>query len=230
MHVTGEPDSGRMAPPGQGTDGRMDWLAWHERYADPGSPLSRRLRLVQRHIAEFLDERPEPSLAVLSLCAGQGRDLIGVLADHPGAGRVHARLIELDERNATAARAAAGAARLPGVTVLQADAADPANFTGAVPADLVLLVGVLGNISDSDARTTIGALPMLCATGATVVWTRTRRAPDRTPAVRAWFAAAGFAEQTFDAPDGVLFSVGVHRFTGRPRPLASGGRLFTFTR
>jgi hypothetical protein len=30
---------------------QTDWRAWHEQYADERSPLSRRLRLVQRHIA-----------------------------------------------------------------------------------------------------------------------------------------------------------------------------------
>jgi hypothetical protein len=33
---------------------------------------------------------------VISLCAGQGRDLLGVLADHPRREDVRARLVELD--------------------------------------------------------------------------------------------------------------------------------------
>jgi hypothetical protein len=43
--------------------------------------------------------------------------------------------------------------------------------------------GALGNISDSDVKATIGALPLLCAADATMIWT-TRRAPDLTPVVR----------------------------------------------
>ena len=35
-------------------------------------------------------------------------------------------------------------------------------------------------------------------------------------------------ERTFHAPADVLFSVGVHRFLGVPRPLAPRGRLFRF--
>src|SRR6185437_12861282 len=80
----------------------------------------------------------------------------------------------------------------------------------------------------ADVRGTISALPELCAAGATVIWTRTRRAPDLTPAVRRWLGAAGFAEQAFHAPAGELFSVGVHRFTGAPRPMTPRGRLFRF--
>ncbi|GAA2701220.1 hypothetical protein GCM10010429_04950 [Micromonospora olivasterospora] len=58
-------------------DGK-DWYDWRLPYADPGSPLARRLRLVQRHIASWLDERPDASLSVVSVCAGQGHDLLGV--------------------------------------------------------------------------------------------------------------------------------------------------------
>jgi hypothetical protein len=90
------------------------------------------------------------------------------------------------------------------------------------------MAGVFGNISDIDVRGTISALPELCAADAIVIWTRTRRAPDLTPAVRRWLGAAGFAEQAFHAPADALFSVGVHRFGGAPRALTPRGRLFRF--
>jgi hypothetical protein len=202
-----------------------DWFEWHRPYDDEGSSLSWRLRLVQRHIAAFLDRRTDPVLRVVSACAGQGRDLIGVLRERPDAGRVTGRLVEYDARNAAVARANAPA----GLTVVEGDAGELAAYAGAVPADLVLFVGVFGNIADEDIRRSVAALPQLCARDATVIWTRTREAPDLTPAIRGWFADAGFVEEAFEAPDGVLFSVGVHRFAGEPKPLA-GGRLFSFVR
>ncbi len=70
--------------------------------------------------------------------------------------------------------------------LLRADAGDLTAYAKAVPADLVLMAGVFGNISDADVRRTIGALPQLCADGATVIWTRTRRAPDLTLTGQAW--------------------------------------------
>jgi hypothetical protein len=206
-----------------------DWYDWHRPYDDERSPLSQRLRLVQRHVAGWLDRRTEESLTVVSACAGQGRDLIDVLAGRPDAGRVRARLIEGDQRNVDAARAAIAAAGLTDVSVMRADAGRLSSYAGAVPADLVLLAGVLGNITDADVRATIAALPQLCAAGATVIWTRTREAPDLTPALRRWLSEAEFVEQAFEAPDGVLFSVGVHTFAGTPRP-RSGERLFQFVR
>ena len=171
---------------------------------------------------------PVKPLTVVSACAGQGHDLLGVLSTRADASRVRATLLEYDERNVAAAQAAVDDAALRNVTVVRADAGDRAAYVGAVPADLVLMAGVFGNISDVDVHATISALPELCAAGATVIWTRTRRAPDLTPAVRRWLAAAGFVEQAFHAPADALFSVGVHRFLGVPRPLTPRGRLFRF--
>ncbi|WP_406064007.1 class I SAM-dependent methyltransferase family protein [Micromonospora sp. NBC_00860] len=208
-------------------DGK-DWFAWHSPYADDDSPLARWLRLVQQHIAAWFDERPGKPVSVVSMCAGQGHDVLDVLASRPDATRADVTLIESDPRNVAAARAKAVTENLETVTVMQADAGDLASYRQAVPADLVIMAGVLGNISAADAHATINALPQLCAADATVIWTRTRRAPDRTPRIRTWLTDAGFAERVFHAPDGVLFSVGVHRFAGTPQPLATNGEIFTF--
>lgn len=205
-----------------------DWQEWHRPYADEMSPLSRRLRLVREHIGRWLDDRPRGRLTVVSACAGQGHDLIGVLAGRDDAARVRATLLEYDPGNVAAARAAAEEAGLATVTVVRADAGHLASYVGAVPADLVLMAGVFGNISDHDVHRTVRALPQLCAADATVIWTRTRRAPDLTPAVRGWFREAGFREEAFHAPEDVQFSVGVHRLVGAPRPLDETGELFTF--
>ena len=167
-------------------------------------------------------------MTVVSVCAGQGHDLLGVLAARADAGRVRCTLLETDERNVAVARSAVAAAALTNVTVLQADAGDLRSYVGSVPVDLVLMAGVFGNVSDEDVHRTIEALPQLCAPDATVIWTRSRRAPDLTPTVRRWFEAADLVEQAFYAPEDVLFAVGVHCFTGVPRPLDPHGRLFTF--
>lgn len=200
------------------------WVRWHDAYGDPESALSRRLRIVQGHIADWLDSRPDGPLTVVSACAGQGRDLIEVLGRRADAGRVRATLLEADPANVAAARAAAPST----VDVRCADAGDLASYRDLAPADLVLMAGVFGNISDGDVRRTIATLPRLCRPAATVIWTRSRRDPDLTGSIRAWFADAGFAEHAFDAPADALFSVGVHGLTRLPWTPPPTGRLFTF--
>ena len=52
-----------------------DWLDWHGRYDDPHTGLSERLTVVQGFIREALDRQPAGEVAIVSACAGQGRDL-----------------------------------------------------------------------------------------------------------------------------------------------------------
>jgi hypothetical protein len=212
--------------PGMSTT--TDWVAWHRDYRDPASALSGRLRVVQDQLRRALPSDPREPVQVISLCAGRGDDLIEVLRDYPHASLVRARLVEADPRNVAAMRAAA---REPGLEldIVQGDAAEPSVYEGVAPADVVLLCGVLGNISEGDVRFTIAALAQLCRTGGTVIWTRSRRPPDLTPRVRRWLAASGFSELAFVAPGDALWSVGTARFEGRPQPLGSR-RFFTFVR
>ena len=207
---------------------RRDWVEWHRDYDDPGSLLSRRGELVRGHLRGELELAPAGDARLISLCAGPGRDVIGALTGHPRRHDVRARLVELDERNVALARQAAQAAGLHGVEVLQADAGITDACAGAVPAQVVVACGIFGNITDSDIQATVAALPSLCAPGALVLWTRHRRPPDLTPAIRSWFGEAGFREEAFHTSHDGFMSVGAHRLAGEPAALTPGQRLFTF--
>jgi hypothetical protein len=207
----------------------MDWVAWHAAYDDPSSPLSVRLRQVRSHLSDAIDRAPSGPVSLVSLCAGQGHDVVGAVPDHPRRGDVRAVLIESDPRNADLARRAAAEQSLSGVEVRQADAGLVAGFTDALHADVLLLCGIFGNVSDRDIKRTVQAAPALCRSGATVIWTRHRRPPDLTPRIRAWFAGSGFEEIAFDALEtSALTSVGVHQLVRTPAPGPAGDRLFTF--
>jgi len=207
----------------------MDWVAWHAAYDDPSSPLTARLGCVRSHLSDAIDRAPAGRVSLVSLCAGQGHDVIGVLPDHPRRGDVCAVLVEADARNVAVARRAASAQGLSGVEVRQADASLVASFADALPADVLLLCGIFGNVSDRDIKRTVRAAAALCGAGATVIWTRHRRAPDLTPRLRAWFAESGFEEVAFDALEtSALTSVGVHRSGRVPGARRPPARLFTF--
>lgn len=204
-----------------------DWLAWHDAYDDPGSQLSRRLAAVQARIAAALDGAPAGPLRAIGMCAGQGRDLIPVLASHPRGRDVTARLVERDPGLAATARKAAADAGLPGVEVVTGDASLTDAYAGVAPADLVLVCGVFGNITDADIRRTVGCCAQLCATGGMTVWTRARKPPDLVPRICGWFGDNGFELSWLSDPE-AGFGVGVHRFTAQPRPLVRGLRMFGF--
>src|SRR5580700_9603808 len=111
-----------------------EWVEWHRGYV-PGSPLSMRLEVVQRLIREALGRRAPGPIRVISLCAGDGRDLLGVLPEHPRCADVDATLVELDPDLAERARSRA-AQISASIEVVTGDASSTSSFAGAVPADI----------------------------------------------------------------------------------------------
>ena len=217
-------------PDRESTAELRDWKPWFAAYDDPDSPLVQRLAVVQRGIRRALDEAPAGSINVLSLCAGEGRDLIPVLAEHPRRADVRARLIEFDPAIAQVARDSAAAAGLDAlVEVATGDAADPALFGDYAPAELLLLCGIFGNISEADIHNTVAHAAHLTARGGTAIWTRHRHDPAVVPRIHGWFAEAGFAdlwESDEDLPTTIY--VAANRQERDPVPLPGGEKLFRF--
>jgi hypothetical protein len=200
-------------------------VAWHRQYDAPSAPLLDRLAVVQREIARALDDAPAGPIDVISVCSGDGRDLLDVLDEHPRAVDVRARLVELEPSLVDAAKRRAASS----VDARCVDAGLTDAYLGIAPAQVVLMCGVFGNITDADVRRTISYLPSLTAPQGVVIWTRHRREPDLTPAIRAWLASHRFVEQRFevaDEPD--RWSVGVHRLNSESSPLPLGERMFQF--
>lgn len=207
----------------------QNWADWHLAYDDPSSALSARLARVRAHLSAAIDRAPPGPVNLVSLCAGQGRDILGVLPDHGRRDDVRALLVECDPLNAAAARTAAAAIGLSEVDVRETDASVVANFADALPAHVLLLCGIFGNVSDADVERTVSSAAALCAPTGTVIWTRHRRPPDLTPAIRAWFERSGFAELAFDALDvGPLVAVGVHQLLWARQAELPAGQLFRF--
>ena len=108
------------------------------------------------------------------------------------------------------------------------DAGLPAVFAHVGPVDILVLAGIFGNLTDADVRRTINAVPVLCRTGATVVWTRHRREPDLTAQIREWFNAAGCQSKSFVSAGAGRFAVGSETFGASNVQAKLPARLFTF--
>ena len=120
---------------------------------------------------------------------------------------------------------------LPQAQVRTTDAGSSDAYDGLVPADLVLLVGIFGNISDADLWRTLAFAPQLCAPGATLLWSRGLDGSDRNDQVRARLADAGFTELDYATSGGEdAAAMGSVRYDGPPVALQPGLPLFTFQR
>jgi hypothetical protein len=208
-----------------------DWVGWHQGYDTPGSSLGRRLEVVRRDLRRALGTSPcEPdgTRRLVSMCAGDGRDVLPVIAEHDR--RVRALLVELDPVLAGRARETADDLGLGRVEIRTADAGQAGTYLDVRPAHILLACGVFGNVSDDDARRTVAALPTLLVAGGIVIWTRARGADGAEPAreLQAHFAAHGFTELSYTAPADASFRVGMHRLAAATRHAALSGRLFTF--
>jgi hypothetical protein len=214
---------------------RQDWQAWHRDYDDADSSVSRRLVQVRTWLATLLDEATGP-MRLLSLCSGDGRDTVPVLARSDR--EVDACLVELDPGLADAARAAAVGARVR-LEVRTGDAAATATYADRIPVDVLLLVGVLGNVNDDDVERTVAAAAAMVAPGGTVVWSRSSRFrtepthgyDDPAAWVRDRFEAHGFETRAYVVPesetDAWRLGVSVLR---DPSALPLPESLFTFIR
>src|SRR6476620_10802126 len=174
-----------------------DYVKWHEAYDDPASDLSWRLRQVQAYIRSALDQMDGQG-TVLSLCAGDGRDVLQVLAERDDSSRIQTTLLELHQ-------------------VCRNDAGNSTAYAGAVPADLVIMIGIFGNISDDDVRRTIMTAPQLCRPGATLLWSRATSPDDGNSLVRSVLPAAGFVEldyHEFDSGEEERAALGSARYDG----------------
>lgn len=205
-----------------------DWVDWHRAYERPESSLTARRAIVTEMVVAALDRAAQGEIRCLSLCAGDAQDLVGALSGHERADDVVGAVVEIDRELADrAATALAGTAA--SIEARCADAADPAAFADVTPVDVLLLVGLFGNICDDDIRRTIAAVPALCRPAATVLWTRHRREPDATPMIRRAFAGAGCVNVTFESPGAGSFAIGAERFDGTSGTAHLDGSLFTFS-
>jgi len=206
-----------------------DWGRWHEAYDDPDSVLSRRLGVVRTRIRVALAALGPGDRRILSLCAGDGRDLLPVLSELAPERRPVAVLVELDEHLAHNASSESTARGLDTVRVLTGDAGDSSLYRDVLPVDLLMLCGIFGNITEADIRATIDAVPAMLRPQGFVLWTRGNQDPELRPTIRQWFTDMGAREISYDGePEAYGVGVSQTRDTAPDRPLPDP--LFTFVR
>lgn len=209
----------------------MDWNEWYKQY-DSFPSLQARLRIVCEQIVATLDACPPGPIRIVSICAGDGRDVIEAVRSHPRRPEVNALLLDNHTESIARGQAAAEQAGLKQqFHFIEADASRAGNYAGAVPADLVLLSGFLGHLRHEDIPGLIASLPMFCRTGGWTIWNRhlvMHQGREQVPAIRELFRRTKFEEDHFEitAPDG--FAVGRNRFAGQAKPLEPARVLFDF--
>jgi ubiquinone/menaquinone biosynthesis C-methylase UbiE len=208
-----------------------DWFEWHDLYKTAPT-LQQRLQIVREYISESLDASPPGIIRVVSVCAGDGRDLLGTLSNHPRANDVYARLVELNPDLVARGRAAIEAAGLAKqIEFVNGDATNSTNYAGAVPADIVIVCGVFGNIpNEAELSRLIQNLRFLSKKGSLIIWTRgNTNGVTYSDTVRQLFQEFAFAEVSFKLTPTGDMAVGVHRYLDEGEVLPEEKELFVFS-
>ena len=210
----------------------MDWVEWHKGYRSSPA-LKARLGKVRTQISNCLNACPTGEIRVVSVCAGDGRDLLGALMDHPRALDVRARLVELDERLVESGRAAADAVGLAEqLEFFNGDATRSSAYEGIAPAHLVIVCGVFGHVSEVQTHRLVQNLPFLCKSGGFVVWTRRLNEQEgarHTATIRTLLHESAFEEVCFEVTPEGKFAVSTYRYLGESLPLPNDQHLFDFS-
>lgn len=208
-----------------------NWYEWHDLY-NSDARLQQRLQIVREYIWSAIDASPPGIIRVVSACAGDGRDLLGTLASHPRKSDVHGRLVELNPELAQQGQDKIESAGLSQqLEFVNGDATNSSSYIGAVPADIIIVCGIFGNLdSESELKRLIGNLPKLAKKGSFAIWTRGHTdGIAHSETVRKVFREAEFEEVNFRLTLTGDMGVGIHRYLGEGLPLPQNQQLFVFS-
>ncbi|MNR04651.1 hypothetical protein D3C85_1206300 [compost metagenome] len=151
-----------------------------------------------------------------------------MLAHYPNSDNIHSYLVEIDERLVQECKHTVSDRGLQNVTVVKGDASLLRTYRDVIPADLILLCGIFGNIANEDILNTIESLAQLSKQGTRVVWTRNLRDPKVVPMIRHSFTANDFKEVDYRTTSDDSYAIGIYEFYGLSQRLKDDIQLFTF--
>jgi putative methyltransferase len=203
-----------------------EWPQWAYRHP----AYQQRLTAVQEHLAAALAAAPLGRIRLLSICSGDGRDVLGVLQLHPRRDDVTAWLVEKSaESAATGARQAQQLGLDHAVRFLSADATVFDTYQGIAPADIILLCGVWGHVPVTERQLLVDALMRLCAGGGVVIWTRAiAKGMRRLEQIRSHFWSPTWQELSQTITPDCHWAVVTHRYGGASLDVPARGQLFHF--
>jgi SAM-dependent methyltransferase len=213
---------------------RLGWRVWSDwpQEVYQRQTYQQRLLKVQEHFAECLDNAPPGPVRVLSICAGDGRDVIGVLSSHPRQTDVTAWLVESNRQSiAIGTRQAASAGLATTVNFVSGDATLYETYKDIAPADIILVCGVWGHVAPDQRALLVASIASLCKPDGVVIWTRGLW-PNMSglQEIQSHFAGADWDKvRVTNTPD-QKWAVATYGYTGPPHQLPTSGRLFRFQR
>jgi hypothetical protein len=205
------------------------WSRWPSQAYDKPR-YQHRLAGVVRHVSLAVAACPTRAIQVTSLCAGDGRDVIGALATHPRCSDVRATLVELNPTSVANGRtriAATGLGHI--VKFIEGDATSYETYRNIPRADVLLVCGVWGHVPEHQRSEMMRAICGLTQIGGTVIWTRgVGKGMERLDEIKALFTPPDWKQIRLDITPDREFVVASYRLVGPTVTLPAEGRIFDF--
>jgi hypothetical protein len=205
------------------------WSGWPQ-VAYRRENYQQRLRVVKVHLAECLNDAAQGPLRLVSLCAGDGRDVIDVLQSNRRRNDVGAWLVELNGQSIADGALhmkASGLEKL--VNFIHADATDYLTYQTLVPCDIILLCGVWGHVPVNERALLVRALASFSKPGGSLIWTRgISRGMDRLNEIQSQFANSSWERVRLSFTPNDKWAISTHRYCGPSLELPASGRIFNF--
>jgi hypothetical protein len=174
--------------------------------------------------------------ALVSVCAGDGRDVIQVLSGELSELPVRALLVESEPELARRGEAQAVSAGVSDRVLFRCrDATRMESYQGYVPADVLVMAGVLGNVPSRAYPDLARTAATLLRRGGFLLWTQRRFSGAIDAEYREFRAALAanqflsmFADETLAGPGGVSYLVATEQLATTP-PEPAKDPLFQFS-
>jgi hypothetical protein len=209
--------------------GTAGWSGWPQQVYRTAH-YQQRLAAVQMHLGECIDLAPAGLVRIVSLCAGDGRDVIGTMVGHRRRGDVRACLVELNEHSVGQGIESAKAAGVDGqIKFIAGDATDFASYQGYLPCDIMLVCGVWGHVPPLERERLVASLAKFGKQGSAVVWTRgVSRGMSRLDDIQEHFVKPIWERVRLTFTQDEEWAVVTHRYCGSPQRTPPSGRVFEF--
>ncbi len=205
------------------------WSGWPEKaYQREG--YQQRLQAVEEHLGECLDEAPAGPVRILSMCAGDGRDVIGAVRSHRRRKDIAAWLVELNSQSVELGKGYSVNAGLDRtLKFINADATIYSTYRSIGPADIVLVCGVWGHVPAHEKTLLVRAISTLCKPGGAVIWTRgTSKGIGRVREIEALFAGSWWEKERVTYTADAAWAIATYRYRGPAHELPAVGQIFHF--
>jgi hypothetical protein len=205
------------------------WSGWPEKaYQREG--YQQRLQAVQEHLSECLDEAPPGPVRILSMCAGDGRDVIGAVRAHRRRKDVSAWLVELNSQSVELGKGYSVNAGLErSLKFINADATVYSTYKQIAQADIVLVCGVWGHVPAGEKSMLVRAISTLCKPGGAVIWTRgTSKGIGRVREIEALFAGTWWDKSRVTYTPDAAWAIATYRYHGPAHEMPADGQIFHF--